>query len=191
MVDTGTWVPQARRGRRRFLLLILAVVVVTGVAGFALAASGVLDGVSHVIRGEPPAWAEIVGLVICVLGLAAAIAAFWYLVRSGIYRRNARSRLWAESWSRRRRLVRQVRGTAPYQPEELPLLQRTARQLIDQPKLLLPLAALGVLQTGQAFLQWSPYFAAVAGFLLVGLMVAGLAARRDVRRARAFLAEHE
>ncbi|MCZ7420184.1 MULTISPECIES: hypothetical protein [unclassified Micromonospora] len=188
MSQDGSTQQRVRRGRRRFLLVVVATMVASLVLGAALAASGVVAVDSDFWDGGPPGWAQVLGAVFTVGGLVFAVGGFWWLVRSGYYRRNARSVLWAQSWSRRRQLVRQVRGDAPYLDEDLRLLRRVAAQMVDQPGFLLPMAALSLVQVGQAFFQWAPAFVIIAAVITGGFAVAAVAVVRDARRARAFLA---
>ncbi len=194
VTDGGSGDPQLRRGRRRALLLMVAVIVgaavIAALLGVLLPASGIFAEESRFWDGDPPDWAGVLGLVVCLTGLVGMVGGFWWLARSGYYRRNSRSRLWAESWSRRRHLVRQVRGTAAPRDEDRPLLPGVAEQLVDQPKFLLPFGGLTLIQVGQALLQWAPAFLLLAAILVVLLAGLAVSSFRGARQAEAFLAGH-
>ncbi|MFI7078195.1 hypothetical protein ACIBO1_12990 [Micromonospora sp. NPDC049903] len=179
---------QARRGRRRFLLVMVAVIVLGALVGGGIAATGFFDGSATFWGGEAPGWATVVGAVLSLGGVAVAVAGFWWLTRNGYYRRNAGSRLWAESWSRRRNLVRQVRGNTLPRDEDRPLLPQVAEQMIDGLGFLLPLSGLALMQVGQAFFQWAPGFVLLAAIFVGTLTAAGVSAWRSARDAKAFLA---
>ncbi|MFD6564269.1 hypothetical protein [Micromonospora profundi] len=190
------WSPGAldrwvRQSWGRFLLLTLGLTV-TGTAVIVLVTavltrSGFFSEDSRFWHGDGPAWADVVGFLLCVAGVAWAGGSSWWLVRNGFYQR---SRLWrAESWSRHRHLVQQVRGTAASRDEDRPLLPVVAKHLIDQPRFLPTLCGLALFQVGQVFLQWAPGFVLIA-VLFVGLLaVMAALSLRSARQARAFLAE--
>lgn len=186
-----------RRGWGRFLLLVAALTVagtVTAVVAVfwtvALASSGVSTEASRFWRGDGPDWADLVGFLLCFAGVAWVGGNFWWLVRNGYYQRNARNRIWAESWSRRRQLIRQVRGTAARRDEDRPLLPLVAEHLINQLKFLPPLCGMALLQVGQVFLRWAPGFVLIAVLFVGTLTVGAVVSFQSARRARAFLTEH-
>jgi hypothetical protein len=179
---------QARRGRRRFLLVMMAAIAAGGLLGGFIAATDFFDGSAAFWGGEAPGWATAVGGVLSLGGVAVAVAGFWWLTRNGYYRRNVGSRLWAESWSRRRNLVRQVRGRIPPRDEDRPLLPQVAEQMTDGLRFLLPLCGLALMQVGQAFVQWAPGFVLLAAIFVGTMAAAGVSAWRSARDAKAFLA---
>ncbi|MEU5906826.1 hypothetical protein ABZ780_20945 [Micromonospora sp. NPDC047467] len=184
-----------RQGWGRFLLLVVALTVagtaVVVILTAVLAESGFPSGDSRFWHGVRPDWAGVVGFLLCVAGVACLGGGAWWLMRNGYYRRNARARvLGAESWSRRRQLAQQVRGTASRRDEDRPLLPVVARHLIDQPKFLPPLCGLALFEVGQAFLQWAPFFVLIAAFIVGLLAVMAILSFRGARQARAFLTEH-
>ncbi|BCJ67302.1 hypothetical protein [Polymorphospora rubra] len=186
-----------RRGWGRFILLVAALTVagtVTAVVAVfwtvALDATGVFAEASRFWHGDRPDWAGLVGLLLWIAGAAWIGGSFWWLVRNGHYQRNARNRRWMKSWSRRRQLIRQVRGTAARRDEDRPLLPLVAEHLIDEPKFLLPLYGLALLQVGQMFLRWAPGFVLIAALFVGTLTVGAVVSFQNARRARAFLTEH-
>ncbi|WP_189042699.1 hypothetical protein [Micromonospora sonchi] len=181
-----------RRGPGRFLLLVIALTVAgtAVILAAGLVASGIDSHDPRFISGDPPDWASALGILLFGTGLATTTGGFLWLGHSGHYRRNARSRLWAKGWSRRRALVRQVRGTALRRDEDRPLLPLVAEHLIDQPAFALPLGGMAMLQVAQAFLRWAPGFVILAVVFVGVLGVVTVTALRNARSARAFLAEH-
>ncbi|GAB3846810.1 hypothetical protein GCM10029963_27200 [Micromonospora andamanensis] len=81
-----------------------------------------------------------------------------------------------------------MRGDAQRQDEDQPLLRRVAEQMVDQTRMLLPLAALAVVQVGQALFQWAPAFVILAAVVSGAFAVAAVSVVRDADRARTFLA---
>ncbi|WP_204291340.1 hypothetical protein [Micromonospora gifhornensis] len=183
-----------RRGWGRFLLLVVALTVAGTVVAVlpvvVLAESNVLINDSRFWRGDGPDWAGSVGLLLCLPGLAWMGGCLWWLVRNGYYERHARTRRRARNWSHRRHLIRQVRGTAVRRDEDRPLLPLVAEDLIDQPKFLVPLYGLTLLQVGQVFRQWAPGFVLIAVLFVGVIAVVTVQSRRDARSAKVFLAEH-
>ncbi|WP_433388178.1 hypothetical protein [Micromonospora sp. KLBMP9576] len=179
-----------RRGRRRFLLLNVGVALFGTLAGAGLVALGIELDLDVPAWGEAPGWATVLGLVLVGAGALVLFGGALYLVRTGRYRRNARSPLWGENRSRRRELVRQARGLLPVRDEDLPLVRRVAAQMDGQWAGWIPLSGVVLAQVGQAFVQWGPGWLALALLLAVAIGLPAALTARHERQARAFLRAH-
>ncbi|RKN38891.1 hypothetical protein [Micromonospora endolithica] len=168
----------------------MAVIAVGLLGGFVAGLLNLFDTDSSLFEGDPPGWARIVGLVLLAVGLVVVFGGFVWLLRSGRYKRNAQSPLWALSWSRRWSLGRQVKGKAPVRDEDRPLLREVAEQMAGQRAHFVPFAGLIVTQFGQAFLQWAPFWSVMAAVLGIVGVLGLVATRRDERLAREFLRRH-
>jgi hypothetical protein len=178
-----------QRARRRFLLLVMGTASVVAAVGAAVFIS--LGGYeSDVWHREPPGWVEVLGMVLVAVGSVFEIGAIVYAIRSGRYRANRDSRLWAVGWSRQRELFRQVRRGGNMAADDLPLLRHAAEQLAGQRWLIVFFGGLLIINLGQAFIQWSPFHAVLLVVLVPLLPVAVASTLRNVRRGEAFLRAH-
>ncbi|QLQ38216.1 hypothetical protein [Micromonospora robiginosa] len=178
---------EIRRGRRRFRLLLAGTIVAFALVSFLLGA--LADGFwdTWLERGDPPGWAEVTGEVLMALGVVIEIVALVQMFRSGGYRANRKSRLWAVDWRRRRELVRAVRRGVVESPDDLPWLRATAAQLAGQRWIVLLLAGLATTNLGQGLLSFAPIWLVLLGLTGVMFGIACWQAPRDARRAEAFL----
>lgn len=173
-----------RRGRRRYLLLVVGATVAFGALLGACAGLGWYD---MTWEREPPRWADVLGMVLACTGLVSFFGVLIYGLRTKQFRANRNSPLWALSWSRRREVMRQVRRGGEVADEELPLLRHTAERLAAQRALLGLLASQVIMFAGQGLMRWSPTL------LIVYVPLFAVAAPlivRDVRRAEEFLRTH-
>ena len=190
-MDGGRERDAIRRGRRRFRLLLVGAVVVFALVSLlvGLMAGGVLPS-SWRERGDPPAWMAVTGEVLLVLGLVLEIVALVRMVRSGSYRADRESRLWAVSPRRRRELVRAVRRGVVDSPDDLPWLRTTAEQLIRQRRFVPLFGGLATMNLGQLLLSLAPIWFVLFGVTVVMFALACWQILRDAPRAEAFLREH-
>lgn len=178
-----------QRARRRFLLLVMGTASVVAAVGAAVFIS--LGGYeSDVWHREPPGWVELLGMVLVAVGLVFEIGAIVCAIRSGRYRANRESRLWAVGWSRRRGLLRQVRRGDDVAAEDLPLLRDTAEQIAGQRWFTPFLVGLVIANGGQALINFSPVWLTLFVVLVASLPVVLARMLRDIRRAEAFLRTH-
>ncbi|RAO25515.1 hypothetical protein ONO23_05867 [Micromonospora noduli] len=180
-----------RAGRKqRPLRLILGFVLLPAVVG-ALAVGVAMGGQNTgIFDGDPPRWASNLGRVLLILGVIVEVAAVVWVVRTGRYRASRQSPLLALSWSRRRRLARQVRRGTPEADEDAAFLVETARQFVEQRWFVVLVAGLAMTSVGQAFLGFAPFFAMIGGLLLVIWAVLTVSVLRNARRGEAFLRDH-
>lgn len=176
-----------RRGRRRYLFLVLGTAVAFGALLGACAGLGWYD---LTWQREPPRWADLLGLVLEAVGFVVEIVAVVYAIRTGRYRANRDSRLRSRSWSARRDVMRRVRRGGEVAEEELPLLRHTAQQLARHRWLIGMLAGLAIVYAGQALLHWSPLSLALFIVFAPLCAVGGALTLRDARRAEEFLRAH-
>lgn len=189
MDATATDPDRAGRKQRR-LRLILGFVLLPAVVG-ALAVGVAMGGQNTgIFDGDPPRWASNLGRVLVILGVIVEVAAVVWVVRTGRYRASRQSPLLALSWSRRRRLARQVRRGTPEADEDAALLVETARQFVEQRWFVVLVAGLAMTSVGQAFLGFAPFFAVIGGLLLVIWAVLTVSVLRNARRGEAFLRDH-
>lgn len=138
-----------------------------------------------------PLWQEIVGLCICVAGLALDVAGLVLLWRTRRGRSWRRTPTLVLTTRQRRQLLAQVRGRRPADPDRLPLARDLAARLSATYRGLVVLwIGLPVIWIGNAITTpdtWRLVYAAVI-VVLMGL-AAGFGAR-DARRAREFLARY-
>ncbi|RAO23498.1 hypothetical protein MED15_01340 [Micromonospora noduli] len=189
MDATATDPDRAGRKQRR-LRLILGFVLLPAVVG-ALAVGVAMGGQNTgIFDGDPPRWASNLGRVLLILGVIVEVAAVVWVVRTGRYRASRQSPLLALSWSRRRRLARQVRRGTPEADEDAAFLVETARQFVEQRWFVVLVAGLAMTSVGQAFLGFAPFFAMIGGLLLVIWAVLTVSVLRNARRGEAFLRDH-
>ncbi|KAB1924687.1 hypothetical protein F8280_13130 [Micromonospora noduli] len=160
---------------------------VVGALAVGVAMGGQNTGI---FDGDPPRWASNLGRVLLILGVIVEVAAVVWVVRTGRYRASRQSPLLALSWSRRRRLARQVRRGTPEADEDAALLVETARQFVEQRWFVVLVAGLAMTSVGQAFLGFAPFFAMIGGLLLVIWAVLTVSVLRNARRGEAFLRDH-
>ncbi|MGW5081904.1 hypothetical protein [Micromonospora echinospora] len=141
-------------------------------------------------RGDPPAWMAVTGEVLVVLGLVLEIGALVVMVRSGSYRADRESRLWAVSLGRRRELTRAVRRGVVGSPDDLPWLRTAAAQLIRQRRFVPLFGGLVTMNLGQVLLSLIPMWFVLFGVFGVMFTLACWQILRDATRAEAFLREH-
>ncbi|MHA4950208.1 hypothetical protein ACX27O_23045 [Micromonospora sp. SD19] len=190
-MDTPATPPERTgRGRRR-TGPVLAVVLLVVVVGGLVIGSAVGGADTGIFDGDPPRWASTFGAALCLLGLGVEIVAIVWAVRTGRYRANRRqSPLTTLSWSRRRRLGRQVRRGTPEPGEDPALLVETARQAIAQRWFVLVIAGLAMTGAGQAFLGFAPFHVVIGGLLVVIWAVLIVLVLRAARQGEAFLRAH-
>ncbi|WP_146763262.1 hypothetical protein [Micromonospora noduli] len=160
---------------------------VVGALAVGVAMGGQNTGI---FDGDPPRWASNLGRVLLILGVIVEVAAVVWVVRTGRYRASRQSPLLALSWSRRRRLARQVRRGTPEADEDAAFLVETARQFVEQRWFVVLVAGLAMTSVGQAFLGFAPFFAMIGGLLLVIWAVLTVSVLRNARRGEAFLRDH-
>ncbi|GAA3770201.1 hypothetical protein [Micromonospora maritima] len=180
-----------RRGRRRVRLLLVGTVLVFALVSLLvglLADRGFPS--SWLERGDPPTAVAVTGVVFAVLGLVLEIVALVRMVRSGSYRADRESRLWAVSFRRRRELARAVRRGAVASPDELPWLRTAAAQMVRQRRLVPLFGGLVMLNLGQLLLSLAPMWFLLFGVTSVMFAIANWQILRDAPRAEAFLREH-
>ncbi|MEV4718362.1 hypothetical protein AB0J94_14355 [Micromonospora noduli] len=189
-MDTTATDPDRAGRKQRRLRLILGFVLLPAVVG-ALAVGVAMGGQNTgIFDGDPPRWASSLGRVLLILGVIVEVAAVVWVVRTGRYRASRQSPLLALSWSRRRRLARQVRRGTPEADEDAALLVETARQFVEQRWFVVLVAGLAMTSVGQAFLGFAPFFAMIGGLLLVIWAVLTVSVLRNARRGEAFLRDH-
>ncbi|MET9303165.1 hypothetical protein ABZX66_27975 [Micromonospora aurantiaca] len=190
-MDGGRERHEIRRGRRRFRLLLVGVALVFALVSLlvGLMAGGAFPS-SWLERGDPPTWMTVTGGVLTVLGLVLEIVALVRMIRSGTYRADRESRLWAVSISRRRELARAVRRGVVDSPSDLPWLRTTAAQMIRQRRFVPMIGGLVTMNLGQILLSLTPMWFVLFG--VTGAMFAFACGQilRDAPRAEAFLREH-
>ncbi|WP_176730771.1 hypothetical protein [Micromonospora mirobrigensis] len=174
------------RGRRRFRLLAVGAVVVLAIAGFVI---GAITGGDELPswRGNPPGWAENAGLALVGLGLLGEAGWFVYGYRSGRFKANRESRIWAVSWSRRRELAKQVRRDEPAAGEDPAVLRNVAEQMAGGRWLLGLYACMMLFFAGQALSRYSWFWTVLLLVMAALFVVAAVSIFRDARRAEAFL----
>jgi hypothetical protein len=178
-----------QRGRRRYLLLVMGTASVAAAVGAAVFIS--LGGYeSEVWHRDAPEWAEVLGMVLLVVGVVIEIGALVYAYRTGRYRADRDSRLWAVARSRRRQLVRQVRRGGDVAPEDLPLMRHTAEQMAGQRWFAPFTVGLVILNGGQALINFSLAWLALSVVLAATCPVVLAQTLRDVRQGEAFLRAH-
>ncbi|WP_431942721.1 hypothetical protein [Micromonospora marina] len=182
---------EIKRGRRRVRLLLVGTVLTFVLASLlvGLMADGAFPG-SWLERGDPPGWLEVTGLVLMVLGAVLEIGALVWMVRSGSYRADRESRLWAVSFRRRRDLARAVRRGVVDSADDLQWLRATAAQMVRQRRLVPLFGGLMTMNLGQLLLSLAPIWFVLFGVTGVGFALACWQILRDAPRAEAFLREH-
>lgn len=175
-----------RRGRRRRLWLLAAVLPIGVLTGVLLARYG--D--SPLPGFEPPAWAGAAGLSLIVAGLMMEGVAIAFAVRSGRYRDNRRSPLWAMSGRQRRAVLRQIRRNAPAPDSDPAQLRAVARLMTQQRWYGFVVGGLVLVQLGLAVQNFSVPWLVLAAVAAVLLVTAGWLLLRDAARAATFLADH-
>ncbi|MFI7072338.1 hypothetical protein [Micromonospora sediminicola] len=182
---------EIQRKRRRFRLLLVGTVLAFALVSLlvGLTAGGAFPG-SWLERGDPPGWVEVTGGVLAVLGLVLEIVGLVGLVRSGSYRADRESRLWAVSFRRRRELARAVRRGAVDSPDDLPWLRTAAAQMVRQRRQIPIIGGLVTLNLGQLLLSLAPMWFLLFGVTSVMFAIASWHILRDAPRAEAFLREH-
>ncbi|WP_139128721.1 hypothetical protein [Micromonospora humi] len=180
-----------RRGRRRTRGLMLGVGLVSGVLGLLLARTLLGAGWSSWWEGDAPESAQIAGAVLVVLGLVVEVGAIVWAVRSGRYRSNRESPMWAMPMRRRSRLVKQVRRGDVGPDADLATLTLVARQMVDGGWAAVPVAGLVLVNLGQALIRvTSPAFVATFGLIAVTFALVGWQVHHNARRAAEFLRHH-
>ncbi|WP_431877200.1 hypothetical protein [Micromonospora marina] len=182
---------EIRRGRRRVRLLLVGTVLVLTLVSLlsALMTDGTFPG-SWLERGDPPGWLEVTGLVLVVLGAVLEIGALVSMVRSGSYRADRESRLWAVSFRRRRDLARAVRRGVVDSADDLQWLRATAAQMVRQRRFVPLFGGLLTMNFGQLLLSLAPIWFVLLGVAGVAFGLACGQILRDAPRAEAFLREH-
>ncbi|WBC12768.1 hypothetical protein O7600_16420 [Micromonospora sp. WMMA1998] len=182
---------EIRRKRRRFRLLLVGTVLAFGLVSLlvGLAAGGAFPG-SWVERGDPPTGVAVTGAVLAVLGLVLEIVGLVGLVRSGSYRADRESRLWAVSFRRRRELVRAVRRGVVDSPDDLPFLRTAAAQMVRLRRQIPIIGGLVTLNLGQLLLSLAPMWFLLFGVTSVMFAIGSWQILRDAPRAEAFLRKH-
>ncbi|MFC0008037.1 hypothetical protein [Micromonospora siamensis] len=177
------------RGRRRFRLLLIGAGLVAAILGFVI---GAVTGGDELPgwRGDPPGWAENLGLGMVALGLLGDVGLLVYGHRSGRLKANRESRLWALSWSRRRELARKIRRNEPAAGEDPAVLRNVAGQMAANRWLIWVFVCLMLVFGGQALSRYSWFWLALTLAMAAIFVVAAISVLRDARRAEAFLAAH-
>ncbi|GAB3075116.1 hypothetical protein GCM10027186_33860 [Micromonospora schwarzwaldensis] len=181
---------EIRRGRRRVRLLVVGVVLAFALVSFLVGLLAEGFAATWLERGDPPAWLEVTGGILAVLGLAVEVVALIRMFRGSSHRAGQESPLWAVSWRRRRELARAVRRNVVASPEDLPWLRTTAAQIVRQRRLLPLFGGLLTMNLGQALLSLAPIWLALIGITGVMFGIACWWILRDARRAEAFLRAH-
>ncbi|RAO55750.1 hypothetical protein [Micromonospora saelicesensis] len=177
--------PQSRSRRRLMLVVLLSVLAAAVIVGAVVVGrdTGILDG-------APPAWANTLGGVLQLAGLALTIATIVWLVRSGRFRADRGSSLRRLSPLGIRSLQQQVRRGTPQDDADFGLLRATAQMMINQSWYSLMLVGFVITSFGQALLKFTPLFTGLFA-VLAALGVGAVAfAFRDARLAKAFLRAH-
>ncbi|PGH41299.1 hypothetical protein COO58_26050 [Micromonospora sp. WMMA1996] len=182
---------EIQRKRRRFRLLLVGTVLAFALVSLlvGLMAGGAFPG-SWVERGDPPTGVAVTGGVLAVLGLVLEIVGLVGLVRSGSYRADRESRLWAVSFRRRRELARAVRRGVVDSPDDLPFLRTAAAQMVRLRRQIPIIGGLVTLNLGQLLLSLAPMWFLLFGVTSVMFAFASWQILRDAPRAEAFLREH-
>ncbi|MCG5460795.1 hypothetical protein AB0K35_07730 [Micromonospora sp. NPDC053740] len=177
--------PQSRSRRRLVLVVLLSVLAAAVIVGAV-----VVGRDTEILDGEPPAWANTLGGVLQLAGLALTIATIVWLVRSGRFRADRESSLRRLSPSDSRSLQQQVRRCAPQDEADFGLLRDTARMMINQSWYSLMLVGFVITSFGQALLKFTPLFTGLFA-VLAALGVGAVAfSFRDARLAKVFLCAH-
>ena len=177
-----------RRARRLRWLFVASLLLVTLALGAIVALLLIDPSTDH--DTDVPTWRAVAGFSICGLGLLVAAVAlviqFRGLRRAGVWR----SPLHVLRFGQRRELLRQVRGRGPDVPERIPLARHMAEVLLTQ-RLALPVQA-GLLLNFAGLWIADPRTYRLVLIVVLGavLLGAGIAFRRENRRARRYLAEH-
>ena len=177
------------RRSRRFLLMIVAAIVLLSVA-VAVVALVFWHGRSTRSAADVPTWQGVLGVVVVGTGLVFECYGVVTMLR-----RNRRLRAWRSptavlTSAQRKDLRSQVRGQVPVAPDRVPLARDLAERLIAQSIAVVTNAGLAIMWVGQWIESPSTWrwMVAIAYGLLLG--VSWCFTQRDVRRARRFLAEH-
>ncbi|WP_433115990.1 hypothetical protein [Micromonospora sp. CA-246542] len=183
-VTRSNWV--GRKPRHRVLWLLL----LGGLCGALTVGVAVGNENTGVFDGDPPSWATNLGGSLLLAGLAIEIVSIVWLVRHGGSRADRTSTLWRLSWSRRWSLSRQVRRDDPAPDEDVVLLGRTARAMIEQRRSSMILVGITIMSMGQAFLSFAPFFTVVFALLALLAICLYVFAIHGSRRAEVFLRTH-
>lgn len=176
-----------RQAYRRQLLLV-------GAIGVPVAVLAVLIALSHRSGGraaegpEVALWREILGFSLQALGLALAGVG---LVRSKQARRSlaAGTPLIFLNRGERKQLLREVRGGLDTVPSQLPLARDLAVRLTLKSSPLIA-SAFVLLFIGQVLIEYQSWYSFYAAVCVLLFVWTALSQRRDLARARRFLAEH-
>lgn len=176
-----------RRWRRLRVAAALALGTAGAVTGLVLF---LLLDVGVAPETDPPLWQVILGLVIQTLALVVIVVGLVVQVKG-----NRRLRVWRSAMApltrgQQKELVAIVRGRAPVVPGRLPLVRYMAELLVHQRSALTGQVGLLVLFAGQWIVSPAAWRLAMVALLAVMFSVAAVFLRRDLARARQFLARH-
>jgi hypothetical protein len=184
------WVHRRTRRRRSKVLAMAigfpALCVLGAVVGFLAAGRGADSGPESQ-SSSGPLWAEIVGLIIIVLGLLVVVRGFVQARRAGQWGARWKAPTSVLNRRQKRDLRRQVVAGVPDDAAHLPLARDLARRMTQTRWLLWIFSGFSILQLGSVIVSPSPWRFGVTGLVVLSFAICAAMAEREARYARRFL----